>query len=106
VTGGCAIPNCHDPAEVVIRDPEGGELDVCRDHWHEALDRSHGLIRGVRLIRRPTCFLAGCGHAASNAIEDTDGLPRPVCGPHWRDLAWVGHPPAHKVGAALGWSRG
>jgi hypothetical protein len=106
VTGECALRDCHGPAEVVIRDTEGRELDVCRDHWHEALDRSDGLIRGVRLIRQPTCFLSGCDHAAANAIEDAEGLPRPVCGSHWRDLSWVGHPPASSVSTALGWSRG
>jgi hypothetical protein len=106
VNGQCAIQDCDGVAEVVIGDPQGGELEVCRTHWHDALDRSHGVIRGVRLIRKPSCFLSGCTGTATSAIEDSEGLPRPVCAQHWSDLSWVGHPPPSRVGAALGWSRG
>jgi hypothetical protein len=37
---------------VVIADQEGEEAQVCQAHWLDALRRSDGLIRGVRLVRR------------------------------------------------------
>jgi len=37
---------------VVIRDPEGDEGQVREAHWLDALRRSDGLIRGVRLVRQ------------------------------------------------------
>ncbi len=43
---------CPEPAYVVIRDPEGDEGQVCEAHWLDALRRSGGLIRGVRLVRQ------------------------------------------------------
>ena len=43
---------CPEPAYVVIRDPEGDEGRVCEAHWLDALRRSGGLIRGVRLVRQ------------------------------------------------------
>lgn len=42
---------CPEPAYVVIADPEGTEGQVCEAHWLDALRRSGGLIRGVRLVR-------------------------------------------------------
>jgi hypothetical protein len=89
VHGRCAEPGCPFIAEVVLSDPDGDELDVCRDHWHDALDHGDGRIRGVRLIRRPECFLSGCGRPAAAAIEDDQGLPRPVCPTHGDDLRWL-----------------
>jgi hypothetical protein len=43
---------CPEPAYVVIADQEGEEAQVCQAHWLDALRRSDGLIRGVRLVRR------------------------------------------------------
>lgn len=87
--GKCAIPECRFIAEIVVSDPAGDELDVCRGHWHDALDRSSGLIHGIRLIRQPRCFLSGCDSLVAVVIEDGDGLPRPVCAGHWSDLECV-----------------
>lgn len=102
----CGVPDCPAIAEIVVRDPGGGELDACRRHWHEALQRSNGLIRGVRLIRRPACFLSGCANAAVEIIDDSDGLPLPVCEAHRDDLSWVNHPPIDLPRRDPGWSHG
>jgi hypothetical protein len=95
--------DCPFIAEVVLSDDGGEELDVCRGHWHDALDRSNGVIRGVRLIRAPGCFLGGCGNPAVLVIEDDQGLPRPVCSTHWDDLRWfvaaIRNPKAWPAGA-------
>ena len=47
----CALPECCEPADVIVSDPTGDEAPLCRDHWHEADRRSRGLIRAVRLVR-------------------------------------------------------
>ncbi|WP_157574845.1 hypothetical protein [Jiangella muralis] len=48
----CALWNeCGAAAFVVIADASGDELEVCRDHWQEALRRSGGLIRATRFAR-------------------------------------------------------
>jgi hypothetical protein len=41
---------CPNPAYVVIADPHGTEAEVCEPHWRDALRRSGGLLRGVRLV--------------------------------------------------------
>ncbi len=45
--GRCLV--CPARAELVVADPDGDEADLCAEHWREALLRSGGLIRGVRL---------------------------------------------------------
>lgn len=89
MTSRCSVPDCHVVAEIVLADPEGIELDMCREHGNDAIHRSGGDIHGVRLIRRPHCFLTGCDAAAAAVLEDREGLPRPVCLPHWDDLSWI-----------------
>lgn len=106
MTAQCAVPDCYAVAEIVVRDLDGDELDVCREHWSEAMHRSGGLIRGVRLIERPGCFITGCDSGAAAVIDDTEGLPRPVCELHWDDLSWVGVPAGVIYNRGPGWSYG
>jgi hypothetical protein len=44
---------CPAVAVLVVQDRVGNEADVCIRHWEEALRRSDGRVRGVRLIGDP-----------------------------------------------------
>ena len=41
---------CTRPALVVLSDRRAEELLACADHWQDALGRSDGAIRAVRLV--------------------------------------------------------
>jgi hypothetical protein len=47
--GHCLV--CPAAPVVMVADPQGDEAPMCREHWHEALRRSDGLIRAIRLYR-------------------------------------------------------
>jgi hypothetical protein len=52
MTARCALwDECRADALLVISDASGHELEVCREHWQEALRRSGGLIRATRFVR-------------------------------------------------------
>jgi hypothetical protein len=62
VSGGVWWPSPHGPgrclvcpaaAVLVIQDHAGNEADLCTRHWQEALRRSGGRLRGVRLLSDP-----------------------------------------------------
>jgi hypothetical protein len=56
---GCEVPwsypdrarPCPEPAAVVVRDTTGTEALLCTAHWLDALSRSSGAIRAIRLVR-------------------------------------------------------
>ena len=100
----CKVPRCDQVAEIVVRDQDGDEADVCRDHWHEMLSADDGTIRGVRLLRPPSCFQPTCQDFAVTIVANPYGPPRPVCQRHWDDLSWV-DVPQDLLTDAPGWSR-
>lgn len=54
-TAASSVTPCREPARVVLADQQGAEVEACAWHWLDALERSQGLIRAVRLIgQRPT----------------------------------------------------
>jgi hypothetical protein len=88
----CDLPYCDRLQRVVVRDPVGDRLNVCFDHWREALDVSDGLIRGIALIDAPPCTCPGCHDEAQWSVPDFGGGRTAVCQEHHDDLAWTATP--------------
>ena len=100
----CDLPRCDRLQRVVLRDPVGDRLNVCFDHWREALEVSDGLIRGVALLDAPPCTRPGCDHDAQWSVPDFAGGRTAVCQEHHDDLGWTATRPL--VADDLGCSHG
>jgi hypothetical protein len=85
----CDLSRCDRLQRVVVRDSVGDRLNVCFDHWREALEISGGLIRGVALLDAPPCARAGCHHDAQWSVPDFAGGRTAVCQEHHDDLGWT-----------------
>ena len=105
MTGLCRVGDCSLIARVVIEDAHREQLEVCVAHWQDALQVSHGQIRGVRLLKIPRCFLAPCRSEAVTIVGRFDEPPRPVCQRHLDSLSWV-ELPTEILGDGPGWSGG
>lgn len=99
----CKVPRCDQIAEIVVRDWETVETEVCRGHWHDMLSVCDGAIRGIRLLHRPRCCEPACKEFAVTFVTDPDGSQHPTCQQHWDDLSWV-DVPLDLLSDAPGWS--
>jgi len=85
----CQVGGCPLIARIIVSDPIGAELMVCRTHWRDALEASGGQICGVRLIEGPDCFHDACRAMTVVLVWQASGTAVPACQQHADDLSWV-----------------
>ena len=99
----CKVPRCDQIAEIIVRDQEFVETEVCRGHWRDMLRASDGAIRGIHLLHRPRCCEPACKDFAVAFVTDPDGSQHPTCQHHWDDLS-LADVPQGLLSDTPGWS--